>query len=230
LDSIRFGAVLKRLSGAAAECIATDNWTAWRSSGQERSERPEAIRDWLARGDVVFVQGNAFEGRTPVALAAIESVARFKARAMGLAPVHDSWHKLSDNEMKQVRRLPPAELDDVLLQTALDWRQQWRGLADAIGVGSLPELRIPDGEPQVLMIVEWPDPKVRIEWGDRAQVTRLTQAPEPTWGYEPLSRFLAPGADARIYREVVDRTEKALGCSLGSQAWNRPERVAAWAW
>lgn len=230
-DSRLFGSTVEKLTGKAAECIAVENWTAWRESEHSGIGHPDSIGDWLSRGEVAFIQGNAFQLRTPVTLAAIEALARFKGRALKLRPAKDNWHDgLSDRELKQLRRLPSAELDEMLLQAAVDWRRQWRDVADAIRVGSLTELRIPDGEPQISLIVEWPDPRVRIEWGARAGVTRLPPTRENTRDYQPLSQFLGPGVAARVYRDVVDRTEKALGCTFGSQAWSRPEHVAAWAW
>jgi len=229
-DPTLFGSSLQTLDGTAAVCIATETWTAWRASENAGTVHPDSIGDWLTEGEIAFMRGNVFKRRTPVTLAAIESLARFKGRAMRLRPSPDNWHEQpSPSEMTQLRRIAPAELDEMLLQVVLDWRRRWREIADAIGVGSLPEIRIPDGEPQLSLILDWSDPRLRVDWGDRAEVTRVPPS-KLSWDYESLFRFLGPGWVARIYRDIISRTEMALGCRLGSQAWNQPERVAAWAW
>jgi hypothetical protein len=83
----------------------------------------------------------------------------------------------------------------------------------------------------VFVYEDWPDPGLRIEWGEDCGVIWVKPDPnEPAWDYQPLSTFLDPGRSARIYQQLVERAERAIGCTFGSQAWSRPEHVAAWAW
>jgi hypothetical protein len=229
--AIAFGAAVKTLSGPAAECIVTDDWTAWRTADQPSVAAPDVVERWMAVGDVNFLPGNAFKHRSPVDLAAIESLARFKHSVTRQRPDEDRFDRLTATELKRLRRLPRPELEEMLLQAAVDWRREWREQAIAMGISTLPETAIGDGDPQVTVDEDWPDPGLRIDWGDAARVTWAQPEPDvPAWNYRPLSTLLDPGRSARIYQQLIERAERALGCSFGSQAWNRPEQVAAWAW
>jgi hypothetical protein len=229
--AIAFGSAVKILSGSAAECIVTDHWTAWRTADQPSVAAPDAVQRWMAVGDVNFLPGNAFKHRSPVDLAAIESLARFKHSVTRQRPDEDRFDRPTATELKRLRRLPRPELEEMLLQAALDWRREWREQAIAMGISTLPETAIGDGDPQVTVYEDWPDPGFRMDWGDAARVTWVQPGPDvPAWNYRPLSTFLDPGRSARIYQQLIERAERALGCSFGSQAWNRPEQVAAWAW
>lgn len=230
-DPTRFGELVDRLSEGAAACIATDDWTAWRSADHPERCAPDAIAEWLTHGEVSLLQGNAFERWTPLALAAMESLNRFKKQARDLEPRDINWlAELTARELEQLRRRPSSELDEMLLEAAMDWRTRWHALTAAMGVSTLEELRLPGDEPEIDLVEDWPDPGVRLQWGSRAEVRRVSADTDRRWGYESVSRFLGPGREARLYREVVRRTELVLGCTFGSQAWMRPERMAAWAW
>jgi uncharacterized protein DUF4062 len=230
-DPLVFGAAVKMLSGSAAECIVTDEWTAWRAADDPGAPDLDALQSWFAAGDVNFLPGNAFQRRSPVDVATIESLARFKDHVVHQRPREDRFDRLNDAELKRLRKLSREELNELILQAALDWRREWREQAVAMGISTLPETAIGDGDPQVIVYEDWPDPGLRIEWGGKAGVSWVQPgSKEPAWGYRSLSRFLDPGRSARIYEELVERAEQALGCTFGSQAWSRPEHVAAWAW
>ena len=230
-DPIAFASAVERLSGSAADCIVTDGWTAWRASDTPCSSGPEAIQSWLAAGDVTFLPGNVFRTRSPIDVATIASLTRFKDHVNRQRPQESRFDRPTDAELKRLRRLPREELNDLILQTALDWRREWREQAAALEFSTLPEAFLGEGDPQVRVYEDWLDPGIRIGWGDHPLVTWVSPAPEePRWDYRPLSDFLAPGRDARIYEGLVQLAERALGCAFSSQAWSRPELVAAWAW
>jgi hypothetical protein len=230
-DPVLFGAFLKTLSGSAATCVVTEDWTAWRPADEPRAASADAVAEWMADGEITFLQGNAFMERSPLDVATIESLARFKSHVIRQRPDEDSFDWLADPEVKRLRKLPRSDLDDLILQAALDWRREWREQAAALGISTLPETAIADGDPDVTVYECWPDPRLRIDWGGTARVTWVLSAADvPAWNYQPLSRLLEPGRSARIYAELIERAERALGCAFGSQAWSRPEHVAAWAW
>jgi hypothetical protein len=230
-DAISFGRVVEVLSGSAAECIVTEAWTAWRTAKESTAQAPDAIERWLADGEVNFLKGNAFASRSPVDVAVIEALARFKDHALRQEPDEERFERLSESELRRLRHRPRAELDDLIVQAVLDWRSEWRALASSLGVSTLPETVIGDGDPQITAIKERPDPRVRIKWGGMPGVTWVEPDPDGRhWDYLPLSTFLDPGRTARIYHDLVERAERAIGCPFGSQAWSRPELVAAWAW
>ncbi len=230
-DPVAFGAAVKTLSGSAAECIVTHDWTAWRTADEPAASDADSVQTWLAVSDVSFLPGNTFRRRSPVDVATIESLARFKSRVTHQRPDEDRFDRLAGAELKRLRKLPREELDELILQAALDWRREWREQAVAMGVSTLPETRIGDGDPRVIVYESLPDPGLRIEWGGTADVTWVQPNPnDPAWNYRPLSTFLDPGRSARIYQELIERAERALGCTFGSQAWSRPEHVASWAW
>jgi hypothetical protein len=227
---VAFGAAVKKLTGSAAECIVTDDWTAWRLADVHTAADPDIVR-WVAEGDVNFLQGHAFRDRSPVDVATIESLARFKSHVNRHQPAGDRFARLSEDDLKRLRKLPRAELDELILQAVLDWRREWRAQARSLEIWTLPETAIGDGDPEVIARETWPDPKLRIDWDSTAGVTWVPSGEgDAAWNFWRLSTFLDPGRDARIYEELVQRVERALGCSLGSQAWSRPEHVAAWAW
>lgn len=230
-DAITFGTLTEALTGSAAECIVTDEWTAWRTASTPRMPGTAEVEEWLARGEVNFMQGNVFERRRPIDLAAIESLARFKDLATRQRPHEDRFERPRDDEFKSIRKLPRAELDELILQAVLDWRTEWRQQAVAMGISTLPETTVGDGDPHVTVAETWPDPGLLIEWGKTARVEWVQpDGNERDWRYQPLSRFLEPGRSARIYDDLARRAERALGCAFSSQAWARPEHVAAWAW
>lgn len=230
-DPVVFGSALKALSGSAAECIVTDSWTAWRSADEAAADAAEAVKEWMSVGDVNFMAGDAFTHRPPVDLAVIESLARFKDHVESQTPEGYRFDRLTDAQLKRLRRLPRDELNQLILQAVMDWRYEWRRQAADLRIGTLPEVTMGDGDPAVTISATWPDPGVQIEWAGTASVTWVQPDPDlPGWRFQPLSKFLDPGRDSRIYHELTERAERAIGCAFGSQAWNRPERVAAWAW
>lgn len=231
-DPAALGSALKTLSGAAAECIVTENWTAWRTAHEPGTAAIDSVRRWMAAGDVTFLPGHAFKRRSPLDVATIESLARFKDHVTQQRPAEHGFERPTDAELKRLRRLPRQELDDLLLQAALDWRGEWRQQAVAMGISTLPEVAIGGGDPQVTVYEDWPNPGLHIDWGAAAATVTWVQPDADRTGgdYRPLSRFLEPGRSARIYQELTERAERALGCSFDSQAWSRPEHVAAWAW
>ena len=230
-DPIAFGTAVKTLSGSAAECIATDHWTAWRTAEEPGAAAADAVQLWMSVGDVNFLPGHAFKHRSPVDVATIESLARFKAHVTYQQPNEDRFGRLTDRELKRLRKLPRQQLNDLILEAALDWRREWREQAATMRISTLAETAIGDGDPEVTVYEDWPDPGLRIDWGGTASVTWVQQdSNQPTWNSRPLSTFLEPGRSARIYQELIERAEQAIGCTFGSQAWNRPDHVAAWAW
>lgn len=230
-DPIAFGAAVKTLSGSAAECIVADNWTAWRTADEPGVAAAEAVERWMAVGDVNFLPGHAFKGRSPVDLATIESLARFKDHVTHHRPHEDRFDRLTDAELRRLRMLPRAELNELMLQAALDWRRDWRKQAVAMRISTIPETEVGEGDPKMTVYEDWPDPGWGVDWGGTAGVTWIQPGPnQRAWNYRPLSSLLDPGRSARIYQELVEQAERALGCAFGSQAWNRPEHVASWAW
>lgn len=229
-DALEFCRAVGELSGTPAACIVTDGWTAWRNADEAAVADEGDVEAWLASGDVNFIPGNAFSRRSPVDLAAIEALARFKHAVVLRRPDGDRFDRVSDRELRRLRRIPRAELDELIVQSVFDWRAEWRQLASELGLDSLPEAALPDGDPVIRVCEDWPDPSLKLEWGDTAGVLWDATPEQPPWGYRPLSTFLEPGRSARIYSDLTDRAELALGCTFGSQAWTRPELVAAWAW
>lgn len=230
-DVFVFGEVLMSLTGSAADCVVTDSWTAWRKSVAPAASAPDVIDGWLRDGETTFLQGNVFQHRDPLDVATIAALARFKHEVSAYRPYGDRFNRLNEGELKKLRRLPRSDLDELIIQSALDWRQDWRDQAAIMGVASLPEIHLGEGDPVVTVYEEWPDPGLRIEWGTAASVTWTSDdAGQSRWNYRPLSGFLDPGRSARIHEELIKRAERALGCRFGSEAWARPEYVAAWAW
>jgi hypothetical protein len=230
-DAEVFGDAASVLSGRTAECIVTDQWTAWRSGESPGQREANEIDDWLASGTVSFLVANAFALRSPVDIATIESLGHFKEVVRALRPAGERFDRLRDAELRKLRKLPRAELDELIVQAVVDWRSDWRAQAEAMGVSTLAETTIGSGDPAITVLNRWPDPGLRIEWGGTAGVTWVTPEPKvPEWNYQPLSTYLNPGRSARVYHDLTERTERALGCRFSSQAWSRPEYVAAWAW
>jgi hypothetical protein len=228
-DGSAFDRAVELLDGVGAECMVSEAWTAWRPSTSSSAATAD-IDTWLADGEVAFMRGNVFRHRSPVELAAIEALARFKRRVLDAQPNADPFKRADESTLRSWQRLQPHELDDALIQAAKDWRADWCATADKLGVARLAEVAMPDGEPVITFVLKWPDPPVRLDWGATAKVVRLKNEPATGPGFSRLSSILDPGRSARVYRDIVAIVEKALGCPFSSQAWTRPELVAAWAW
>ncbi|MBI4882996.1 MAG: DUF4062 domain-containing protein [Actinobacteria bacterium] len=231
-DAGAFTAAVAVLTGKNLQCIVTQEWTAWRESTDSTIATIDDVGSWLNDANVVFVAGNAFTRRTPVDIAAMESLADFKEQIGRQRPNGPAFDRPSTKELKALRKLARLDLDELMMQAGADWRREWRRQAAAMKVDMIAEIAIDDGEPQITAIERWPDdPLIRIRWGDSASVTWTgKEQVAGMWGLQPLANFLDPGRDSRIYEDVARQVEQALGCSFSSQSWSRPELVAAWAW
>jgi hypothetical protein len=228
-DPLTFGRAVETFTGLAAECIVTDEWTAWRTSEEPGIGKPDAVRAWLSAGEVNFLTGHVFKRRSPVDVAVIESLARFKHHVVLRRPHESQFTRLPESELKRLRKLPKRDLEEMILQAAVDWRKEWRAQASELRIASIPETAIDDGDPCVTVYETWPDPRLRLDWGASARVV-WSQPEMLRLAGVPLSHFLEPGRSARVYDDLIKRAERALGCAFGSQTWNRPELVASWAW
>ncbi|HEX6394676.1 MAG TPA: DUF4062 domain-containing protein [Acidimicrobiales bacterium] len=230
-DVAVFGLALQTLDGRSAECIVADDWTAWRSAEVPGVGSPTAITEWMSAGEVNFLPGNAFASRSPLVLATIESLARYKQLVAEVQPFGDRFDRLSERELLRLRRMHQRQRDDLVLEAVLNWRTDWRDLATTMKLAELPEAAIGEGDPVVTVFETWPDPMLSVDWNGPPHVTWVQGSPDPRSGrYERLSTYLDPGRKARVYQDLIRLAEQALGCSFSSQAWSRPETVASWAW
>ena len=231
-DAMDFGMEVQALTGSPAQLCVADDWAAWIGSDSLGRATENDVESWLRNGlEVTFLPGSVLSTRKPIDLAAMESLNRFKATVLRLAPDEDRFRRLPDRELRAFRRLPRAELDELVLEAVMDWRNEWHRQVTALRLEALPGVGLPAGDPQVSVYERWPNPRLRIEWGVGPGVVWLEPVDDlEAMRGQPLSEFLEPGRNARVYHQLVDRAEREIGCRFGSQSWSRPELVAAWAW
>ena len=229
-DPIDFGRAVAELTGQPTECIVTADWTAWRASGVPMRSDEASLARWMTEGsEIAFVKGNAFVSRSPVEMAALEALGRYKNVVLDLVPKEEPWYwEIPPSVLKDLKRMSARDLDERLLQAALDRRQYQRDLARRMGIENRAEADVPDGEPQLRVVVDWSEPRFELTWGKGAVVERLPTDSDRQRSMRPLSELLHPRPI--VYRELVRAAEEILGCRFSSQSWNRPEQVAAWAW
>lgn len=229
-DPIDFGRAVAELTGQPTECIVTADWTAWRASDVPMRSDEASLAGWMTEGsEIAFVKGNAFVTRSPVEMAALEALGRYKNVVLDLVPDEQPWYwEIPPSVLKGLKRMSARDLDERLLQAALDRRQYQRDLARRMGIENLAEADVPDGDPQLRVVVEWSDPRFELTWGNGAVVERVPTDPDRQRSMRPLSELLHP--KPVVYRDLVQVAEEILGCKFSSQSWNRPEQVAAWAW
>ena len=224
------GAAVAELTGHPTECIVTAEWTAWRTSDVPMQSDEVSLALWMTEGrETAFVKGNPFESRSPVEMAAIEALGRYKNVVLDLEPDEQPWYReIPPSVLNDLKRMKESELDELLLQAALDRRQYQRDLARRMGIENLAEADVPSGDPQLTVIVEWSDARFELTWGNGAVIERVPADRDRQRSMHPLSQLLHP--KPIVYRDLVQVTEQILGCRFTSQSWNRPEQVAAWAW
>lgn len=217
--------------------LVSETWVAWGPAVGDYKLRFSAtakdFEDLVRNGaerEVLLASGMPFANHFPEFWSLIEALSRWKTRFVQLDPGGQLAHlrRLSEKEVRDMIGRGES-LEERIIQALLDRRQAYRALIAQAGVEDVTELAAYRGDPSSTIYAGGSEVRILTEWGTgNASVT--VENTDGGWRGSSLGSLLVEDPRAEVFRELKDRVERLIGCSLESQAWRRPELVASWAW
>lgn len=147
------------------------------------------------------------------------------------APSGDQWDRLDEDGLARVRSAPTFKAD--CLSAARRWRSAWNAILDGIDAPGLEGLRLPSGEPIVVIRPErnhftgvgW---YAFVSWGDSANLSTVAEHGEVEGQRLDLALLLSGSPGAKAYAALRDELDALLGCPLETLTWRNPHLVPSW--